>query len=704
MVDLPRDYTGTVYVYCFDENEPTGGIKKLYRQVDLLNKNGISAKILHQRAGFRCSWFENTTPVTSWTEAHFTTADTLLVPEVLGPATVRVVPGVPKVVFNQNGFYTFHQHAPALSNDRETHYLKPDVIAALTVSEASMQYLGYAFPDLPIFRIYNSIDPHIFNRDFPYYDTKKLQICYMPRKNKDDAEQVFNILKYRGLLDRVKVVTIENKSEAEVAEIMKNSLVFLSFGYPEGFGLPPAEAMACGCVTIGYHGVGGLEFFKPAYGYPIEYGDIVGFAKTVEQVFDDWENNRPSLIKLVETASDFILNTYSDRHEEETTLDAWANILRLRLGQFTADERQTFTGNGFAENAPSDDDLTVYPSFIDRPLLIQTLIMAPTGCAPIRVLKPDEFSNKLEGVRALSSERNVVLNAAQPDEEKVFVWQRAIFTREKSIAQQKNLLKRGYLTVAEIDEDPRLWSDLTATQGFTYRACHCVQTASEPLAEYLRQYNPHVHVFPNHLSDRPRPRNAAEYEQAIIFFGAINREKDWQPLMETINRVVEETGNFARFEVIHDRDFFDALQTRKKNFTPFTAYEVYLSIIKRSTIAILPLLDTPRNRMKSDLKFIETGGNGLAVLASETVYGDTILENQTGLIYRSLEDFATKLRSLIVDTELRLTLAKQSTKWVAEHRLLEHHAADRARWYYAMRDRLPELNADLKARVPELFD
>ena len=37
---------------------------------------------------------------------------------------------------------------------------------------------------------------------------------------------------------------IENKTEKEVADIMKESAVFLSFNHKEGFGLPPAEAMS----------------------------------------------------------------------------------------------------------------------------------------------------------------------------------------------------------------------------------------------------------------------------------------------------------------------------------------------------------------------------------------------------------------------------------------------------------------------------
>ena len=42
----------------------------------------------------------------------------------------------------------------------------------------------------------------------------------------------------------------------EVACALQDSLLFLSCGHPEGFGLPLAEAIACGCLVVGYHGLG----------------------------------------------------------------------------------------------------------------------------------------------------------------------------------------------------------------------------------------------------------------------------------------------------------------------------------------------------------------------------------------------------------------------------------------------------------------
>ena len=53
----------TVYFCAPDWNVPAGGIRVFYRHVDILNEAGIPAAVLHRRAGFRCTWFENHTRV-----------------------------------------------------------------------------------------------------------------------------------------------------------------------------------------------------------------------------------------------------------------------------------------------------------------------------------------------------------------------------------------------------------------------------------------------------------------------------------------------------------------------------------------------------------------------------------------------------------------------------------------------------------------
>ena len=314
-----------IYILCPDFSFPVGGVKILYRHVDILNNHGLSAFILHRKTGFRCTWFENNTRVTCLAylaQTPIQQSDYLVFPEECGFEVTQIKKGIKKVIFNQNCYYTFKDYFLEKENFL-TPYLDRDTIATIVVSEDSKSYLSYVFPKLKVLRIHNAINPDLFF----YQSHKKKQICFMPRKNFPDALQVFNILKFRNALGDFAIVQIQDKSEKEVAEILRESLIFLSFGYPEGFSMPPAEAMACGCLVIGYHGMGGKEYFKPDFSFPIEVGDIIGFAKTVEQVIQSYEENPDTLIKKAKIAADFIKENHSPEIEIRDVVQCWNSIL-----------------------------------------------------------------------------------------------------------------------------------------------------------------------------------------------------------------------------------------------------------------------------------------------------------------------------------------------------------------------------------------
>ncbi|MDY6937006.1 MAG: methyltransferase domain-containing protein [Cyanobacteriota bacterium] len=339
-----------------------------------------------------------------------------------------------------------------------------------------------------------------------------------------------------------------------------------------------------------------------------------------------------------------------------------------------------------------------------RPLLIQTLMMAPLACDRVRVLEPDQFGATIPGVRPVSSTQSAALNIAGPNEEKVFIWQRAILSPDSGgILRQKNLLARGYLIVAEIDDDPDRWPIHAQTGYFTFKSCHCIQTSTEPLAEFLRQHNPYVAVFANQLGALPPPTPPTS-DRVTVFFGALNREADWASLMPGINRVLAKHGDRVEVKVLHDKQFFEALTTPNKTFEPFSPYGRYKDLLQVSDIALLPLEPNRFNSMKSDLKFIECAGHQVAVLASPTVYEASIRDGETGSIYRSVEDFETKFDALVANPQLRQKLIANGYEWVKQHRMLSGHHRQRRDWYLEMRDRLPELNAALRDRVPKLFE
>jgi precorrin-6B methylase 2/glycosyltransferase involved in cell wall biosynthesis len=338
-----------------------------------------------------------------------------------------------------------------------------------------------------------------------------------------------------------------------------------------------------------------------------------------------------------------------------------------------------------------------------RRLLIQTAMMAPTACDRVRVLEPDRFSATLPGIRAISAAKAFPQVSPLPQEEKVFIWQRTIMSQQQHLPLLKQLLQQDYLIIAEIDDNPLRRKEYADNHYLSYRGCHGVQTSTPALATFLKQLNPHVAVFKNQLAYLPPPRNWEKNSSITLFFGALNREKDWQPIIEILNQVLQQYPSQIHAKVIHDQRFFNSLAIKNKTFEPFCSYERYQEILHSCDLALLPLSPTPINLMKSDLKFVECAGHGVAVLASPTVYEQSIIPGETGLIYRTLKQFETHLHELITNPQLRYHLATNAYNWVRNNRLLCQHYGERRQWYLELRDRLPQLNQELRQRVPELF-
>jgi glycosyltransferase involved in cell wall biosynthesis len=312
-----------IHVFCPDDDFPSGGIRKMYRHVDVLNRHGYKAVILHSKPGFRPSWFASDTPVVYTENTLVKPSDYLVLTEILAAEIGKIAPGIRKVIFNQNCYYSFRKFFLDRPDPRQI-YLHPEVAAALVVSEDSRDYLRFAFPELKIQRIHYGIDQRLF----AYHPDKQKLIGFMPRKNAEDVRQVVCLLKARNALGDFRLRIIDNLDEAQTGQALKECALFLSFGYPEGFGLPPAEAMACGCIAIGYHGQGGREFFQPDFAFPIEQGDVIGFARTVEEVVRGVQATPELFAEKGRRAAQFIQENYSLEREENSIVDCWREILQ----------------------------------------------------------------------------------------------------------------------------------------------------------------------------------------------------------------------------------------------------------------------------------------------------------------------------------------------------------------------------------------
>lgn len=335
-----------------------------------------------------------------------------------------------------------------------------------------------------------------------------------------------------------------------------------------------------------------------------------------------------------------------------------------------------------------------------RRMTIKTLTATPI-CSRVRTEEPSAMLRTIPGVRTRTDYASSRLLDWETGGDRILIRQRNILG-PKDVPALKALRRAGYLIVCEWDDDPAIFPEIAMNDHLTFRGCHCVQTSTQPLAEVLRSFNPHVQVFRNEIAELPPPRGPRSDGPVTILFGALNREEDWRPLIPGLHRVLSDLSDRVKVQVLHDRAFFEALPNVDSSFRPFAPFDEYLEVLSRCDIALLPLAPSRFNQCKSDLKFIECAAGGIACLASEIVYEHTIRDGVTGLIYRSAAEFEVLLRRLILESPLRSRLQEAAYRYVVRHRMLGLTFRQRYRWYREMCHRLPDLDRELCDRAPEL--
>lgn len=351
--------------------------------------------------------------------------------------------------------------------------------------------------------------------------------------------------------------------------------------------------------------------------------------------------------------------------------------------------------------------------------LVQTLIGESTVCAPSRVHMPNAFFMAEQNVFIVASlvGKQYKLFEREQFEERIFINQRMCFPSFAVGLDFFNILrKKGILFISEMDDHPTLWEDdYKKTAWINFRAVHAIQTSTPYLADYLSQFNPNVTVFANHLRRLPPRRDFNEEfkrkKPVTIFFGALNRDKDFIELLPILNRFAKQYGSKLEFKILARRNLFDALESEHKTFVgdmnrydgQFVSFDEYEEAIRSSDIALLPLRDNEFNRSKSDLKFIECAGNGAVVLASPVVYAKSIEEGRTGFIYRDDREFVTKLNMLIKNRNLRRMVAETAYDYVRRERLMSQHYMERLEWYRELLARLPELTIAASKRIQKFI-
>jgi glycosyltransferase involved in cell wall biosynthesis len=186
-----------------------------------------------------------------------------------------------------------------------------------------------------------------------------------------------------------------------------------------------------------------------------------------------------------------------------------------------------------------------------------------------------------------------------------------------------------------------------------------------------------THVFPNSIRfDHYTKVDLAEHpnEVRILWQGSPTHYEDWYPLRYALSSVAKKYPH-AKFIIFGEMynwvmQFVPASQVEHIKWVPYGQYKLRLGTIGHD-ISLAPLKDTRFNLSRSAIKFYESSSiyRPAATLAQNTgVYAAEVIDNETGLLFNTPEEFEQKLCTLIEDATLRKNLASNARDWVVDNR------------------------------------
>jgi hypothetical protein len=256
--------------------------------------------------------------------------------------------------------------------------------------------------------------------------------------------------------------------------------------------------------------------------------------------------------------------------------------------------------------------------------------------------------------------------------------------------------------VSEIDDDPHHWREFVESDFYAYRAVHAVTVSTEPLANMIRQWNPNVQVFPNAILELP-PQTAQRPDSGQrlrIFFGALNRSADWASMQAGVLAAAAELAGAVEFVVVHDDVVSKSLAAVvNTEFHPTLPYAAYMDLLRTCHVALLPLNDTPFNRLKSDLKFIECCAAGVVPVCSPVVYAERPEHHEIGLFAETADQWKHALLALASDPNEVAQRAALGRDYVRRQRMHSQQAPEREAYYQSLMANRAALESERRARV-----
>ena len=265
-------------------------------------------------------------------EAEYPFLDDLLRAEPLGRQDPAAAPlwivswgfDVPRLLRRLSGRPTaYHAHSSGYG------FNLPPGVPVLAVSRNTLGYWGDRAPRNPLFLVPNALEPQWLERGARLGSGRR-PIDVLLQRRKSSAyvlEQLVPALRARGLR-----VEVQSSWVDDLVDLFNSATVYLYYsadywrgrGVSEVFGLPPIEALACGCVVFSSFNHALADSLDPGLiGHQLGFGTLAADVERIAAAVAD-----PECWQLDPRRLDALLLGSS----EEVLVDRW----RLALGELEA--------------------------------------------------------------------------------------------------------------------------------------------------------------------------------------------------------------------------------------------------------------------------------------------------------------------------------------------------------------------------------
>ena len=214
-----------------DVVRPIGGVKQMHRLAEALVRCGRQATIIQDSADFHPGWFcsqVETISLKDWVRRNdlVPSRDLVVIPETFVRSFDQYAFHLPKVVFNQNGAYSFGKSSSNLWPDPSSVlrlYHNPKLLQVLCVSEHDELLLskGFGLGSSLVSRLTNPIETDLFR---PFHKTKTDCVCLAKMVMMRQWWPHYSMFSPGGPDGELK--PIHQCTQEEVALILQESLAF----------------------------------------------------------------------------------------------------------------------------------------------------------------------------------------------------------------------------------------------------------------------------------------------------------------------------------------------------------------------------------------------------------------------------------------------------------------------------------------------